>query len=131
MFKWFDERFHIVEGVKDHLKEDELGIAKGEVEETSGAKIRVETKPEVPPVPPEEELKTFTLEELKHFDGTEGRPICIAYTGKVYDLSKSPLFEGEKRMRCHIAGKDLTKDIEIAPHGEDLVFKFPAVGRLV
>jgi predicted heme/steroid binding protein len=33
-------------------------------------------------------------------------------------------------MRCHIAGKDLTKDIDVAPHGEDLVFKFPAVGRL-
>jgi len=34
-------------------------------------------------------------------------------------------------MRCHIAGKDLTHDIEIAPHGEDLVFTFPVVGRLV
>ena len=31
-------------------------------------------------------------------------------------------------MRCHIAGKDLTKDIDMAPHGEDLVFKFPVLG---
>jgi pyruvate/2-oxoacid:ferredoxin oxidoreductase beta subunit len=33
MFKWFDERFHIVEGERDHLQEDELGIAKAAAEE--------------------------------------------------------------------------------------------------
>ena len=60
----------------------------------------------------------------------KGRPIFFSYKGKVYDISASPLFQGEKRMRCHIAGKDLTKDIEVAPHGEDLVFNFPVVGRL-
>jgi len=128
MFKWFDERFHMVEGVRDHLKDDELGIAKREVE--------AEVKAEVEEVPMEkvevkhEDLKTFTREELKHFDGAEGKPIYIGYKGKAYDISASPLFQGEKKMRCHIAGKDLTKDIEIAPHGEELLFKFPVVGRL-
>jgi predicted heme/steroid binding protein len=126
MFKWFDERFHIVEGVKDHLREDELGIAKAETEEVPKAKEEVKVKAEVS----KEELKPFTLEELKTFDGADGRPIYIAYNGKIYDLSSSPLFQGDKRMRCHIAGKDLTRDIEIAPHGEDLVLKFPVVGRL-
>jgi len=24
----------------------------------------------------------------------------------------------------------LTKDLDIAPHGEDLIFKFPLVGRI-
>jgi len=126
MFKWFDERFHIVEGVRDHLKDDELGIAKRVVEVEAEVKAEVEEKPEVLI----EGLKLFTLEELKHFDGTDGKPIYIGYKGKVYDISTSPLFQGEKKMRCHIAGKDLTKDIEIAPHGEDLVLKFPVVGRL-
>jgi 2-oxoglutarate ferredoxin oxidoreductase subunit beta len=126
MFKWFDERFHIVEGEKDHLSEDELGIAKAEVEEV---RIPME-KEKVEPKIPIEELKTFTLEELQRFDGTREKPIYVAYKSKVYDLSTSPLFQGEKRMRCHLAGKDLTKDIEIAPHGEDLVFKFPVIGRL-
>jgi predicted heme/steroid binding protein len=126
MFKWFDERFHIVEGVRDHLEEDELGIAKAEREEVPKPMEKVEIKPEIPI----EDLKPFTLKELQHFDGSEGKAIYVGYKGKVYDLSSSPLFQGEKRMRCHIAGKDLTKDIEIAPHGEDLVFKFPVVGRL-
>jgi 2-oxoglutarate ferredoxin oxidoreductase subunit beta len=127
MFKWFDERFHIVEGVRTHLKEDELGIAKAEVEEIVKTVEAPELRPEVPP----EGLKPFTVEELQRFDGVEGKPIYMGYKGRVYDLSASPLFQGEKRMRCHIAGKDLTHDIEIAPHGEDLVFTFPVVGRLV
>jgi len=127
MFKWFNERFHIVEGVRDHLQEDELGIAKREVEGPPTPKEKVEVKAEVPT----EKLKPFSLEEIQTFDGTEGKPIYVAYKGKVYDLSKSPLFQGEKRMRCHIAGKDLTKDIDVAPHGEDLIFKFPLVGRLI
>jgi len=126
MFKWFDERFRIVEGVRTHLNEDELGIAKAEVEGVPKAIEKVEVKPQVRI----EELRLFTLEELQHFDGTEGRATYIGYKGKIYDLSASPLFQGEKRMRCHIGGKDLTKDIEIAPHGEDLVLKFPVMGRL-
>jgi len=125
MFKWFDERFHIVKGERDHLQENELGIAKAVVEEASRPIEKVEEKPEIPT-----DLKPFTLQELHHFDGTGGKSIYIAYKGKVYDLSTSPLFQGEKRMRCHLAGKDLTKDMDIAPHGEDLVFKFPVVGRL-
>jgi 2-oxoglutarate ferredoxin oxidoreductase subunit beta len=127
MFKWFDERFHIVEGQRDYLQEDELGIAKVLAEEKPRPTEKAEVKPEIPI----EDLEPFTLEELQHFDGTGGKPIYIAYKGRVYDLSASPLFQGEKRMRCHIGGKDLTKDIDIAPHREDMVFKFPAVGRLV
>lgn len=129
MFKWFNERFHIVESVRDHLQEDELGIAKAE--EAPVLRAVEEAKRETLPGPSEGELRAITHEELKQFDGREGRSLSIAYKGRVYDLSKSPLFQGEKRMRCHIGGKDLTKDIEIAPHGEDLVFKFPVVGRLV
>ena len=40
MFKWFDERFHMVEGVRDHLKEDELGIARMGIEEDAEARRR-------------------------------------------------------------------------------------------
>jgi predicted heme/steroid binding protein len=28
-----------------------------------------------------------------------------------------------------IGGELLTKDIDVAPHGEDLIFEFPLVGR--
>jgi 2-oxoglutarate/2-oxoacid ferredoxin oxidoreductase subunit beta len=129
MFKWFDQRFHIVEGFRDRLNEDELGIARAEVEPEvlPGPIEKVEVTPEVSG----ESLKSFTLQELQRYDGTEGRSLYLGYKGRVYDLSASPLFQGAQRMRCHIAGKDLTHEIEMAPHGEDLVFKFPLVGRLV
>ena len=149
MFKWFDERFHIVEGTRDHLGEDELGIAKAETDlkEAPRPSERVEVSPEprsftpfsetglgagerVKAEPLKEDLKPLTLKELQRFVGQEGRPLYIGYKGKVYDLSSSPLYQGEKRMRCHIAGKALTREIEFAPHGEDLVLKFPVVGRL-
>jgi 2-oxoglutarate/2-oxoacid ferredoxin oxidoreductase subunit beta len=128
MFEWFDERFHIVEGVRDHLKEDELGIAKAEtiLEQPPRAMEKEEVKPE----PSLDTLKPFTPEDLKTFDGAEGRPIYVGYKGKVYDVSPSPLFQGEKRMRCHLGGKDLTKMMSAAPHGEELILKFPLVGRL-
>lgn len=126
MFRWFDERFHIVEGVRDQLGDDELGIAKREKEVEAEVKVEVKEKPEISV----EDLKVFTLEELKHFDGIEGRPLYIGYKEKVYDVSSSLLFQGEKRMRCHVAGGDLTREMDIAPHGEELVFRFPVVGRL-
>ena len=129
MFKWFDGRFHIVEGPRNHLAEDELGIAKAETEPKEAPKpgepLRVEAEPS------KEDLKPLTLKDLQRFDGQEGKPLYVGYKGKVYDLSSSPLFQGDKRMRCHIAGKDLTREIEFAPHGEDLVLKFSVVGRLV
>jgi len=126
MLKWFDERFHIVEGVRDRLQEDELGIAKSETEKVPTPKEEVKVKAEVL----EEQLKPFTLDELQTFDGTGGKAIYVAYKGRAYDLSQSPLFQDEKRMRCHIAGKDLTRDMDVAPHGEDLIFKFPLVGKI-
>jgi len=46
MFKWFDERFHIIEGVKDHLEEDELGIARAEREEGPKPEEKAKIKPE-------------------------------------------------------------------------------------
>jgi predicted heme/steroid binding protein len=118
-----------VEETRDHLAEDELGIAKAEIELKETPKPL--ERPEAEAALPKEDLKPLTLKELQRFDGQEGRSLYIGYKGKVYDLSSSPLFQGEKRMRCHIAGKDLTREIEFAPHGEDLVLKFPVVGRLV
>src|SRR4030066_707433 len=90
MFKWFDERFHIVEGEGDHLENDELGIVKkeAEVEVKAEAKTEVEGKLEVLI----EGLKLLTLEELQQFDGTEGRPIYIGYKGNVYDIPRTSLF---------------------------------------
>jgi 2-oxoglutarate ferredoxin oxidoreductase subunit beta len=126
MFKWFDERFHEVDGVRDHLAEDELGIARAVAAEGTAEPQKAEAKPPVS----HEGLKALSREELGQFDGKEGRPIYVAYKGLIYDVTTSPLFQGEQRMRCHLAGKDLTRMMSAAPHGEDRLFQFPLVATL-
>jgi predicted heme/steroid binding protein len=76
------------------------------------------------------ELKKFSLEELAKFDGKEGRPAYVAYKGKVYDLSESWLWEDGDHQGLHEAGKDLTEDMEDAPHEDDSLSDFPIVGVL-
>lgn len=75
-------------------------------------------------------MKDFTLEELKAYDGTEGRPAYVAYEGTVYDVSESYMWEGGDHEGWHQAGNDLTEAHAEAPHDVHVV-DFPVVGRLV
>lgn len=77
-----------------------------------------------------EEMKKFTLEELAKFDGKEGHPVYVAYKGKVYDVSESWLWDDGDHQGLHEAGKDLTEDMEDAPHEDDNLSEFPVVGEL-
>lgn len=77
------------------------------------------------------ELKEFAdIEEVAAFDGKEGRPVYVVHQGKVYDLSASKLWKGGLHMRRHHAGGDLTVDISAAPHGSEVLERFPVVGRI-
>lgn len=74
-------------------------------------------------------MRIFTQDELHQYDGKEGRPAYVAFQGKVYDVSASFLWRSGKHQALHQAGKDLTEALKDAPHGEDLLFKFPVVGE--
>jgi len=74
--------------------------------------------------------KTFTREELNRYNGADGRPTYVAYKGKVYDVSESPLFEYGMHFE-HYAGEDLTDSMAEAPHGEEVLRDIPVVGRLI
>jgi predicted heme/steroid binding protein/uncharacterized membrane protein len=76
-------------------------------------------------------LKRFTISELKEFDGKQGRPAYSAFNGKVYDVSNSPLWKNGKHAGVHSAGVDLTVSMLNAPHGEELLTKYPLVGEVV
>ena len=73
----------------------------------------------------------FTLEELKNYDGKDGRPAYIAYKGKVYDVTDDFLWTGGDHQGEHAAGRDLTEEMALAPHGEDVVERVKLVGVLV
>jgi predicted heme/steroid binding protein len=75
--------------------------------------------------------RKFTLEELKQFDGRDGRPAYVAFKGKVYDVSDSFLWAGGDHQGQHEAGKDMTSEIQHAPHGEEVLERAKQVGVLV
>jgi predicted heme/steroid binding protein len=77
------------------------------------------------------EQKKLTLEELAKYNGNNGNPAYIAFKGKVYDLSDSSFWLGGDHLGAHQAGKDLTAEIEIAPHGPENLDRVKLVGELV
>ena len=40
------------------------------------------------------EARDFTLEELKYYDGTDNKPLCISVKHIVYDVTKGKNFYG-------------------------------------
>lgn len=74
--------------------------------------------------------KEFTAEELSRYDGTEGKPIYIAHKGRVIDVSGSKLWKTGKHMNRHSSGRDLTQEFNAAPHGLDVLDRYPQVGVL-
>ncbi len=77
-----------------------------------------------------EDLKKFTPAELAKYNGADGRPVYIAYRGRVYDVSDSDLWAGGEHMAGHFAGADLSRELPEAPHGEEVFERYPQVGVL-
>ncbi|HEJ83896.1 MAG TPA: cytochrome b5 [Desulfobacteraceae bacterium] len=75
-------------------------------------------------------MKKFDLEELSQFNGKEGSPAYVAYQGRVIDVSESKLWKGGLHMKRHHAGNDLTRDIKGAPHGPEMLERYPQAGVL-
>ncbi len=76
-------------------------------------------------------MRALTISELKQYDGRGGRPAYVAYRGKVYDVSQSFLWKGGTHQALHDAGRDLTAEINDAPHGDEFITRFPVVGELI
>jgi predicted heme/steroid binding protein/uncharacterized membrane protein len=75
-------------------------------------------------------MKEFSSDELAQFNGENGAPAYVAYQDNVYDVSDSKLWRNGMHMRRHHAGKDLTTDIQAAPHEPDMLERYPKVGTL-
>jgi predicted heme/steroid binding protein len=72
----------------------------------------------------------FTGQELKKYDGSNG-VIFIAFLGRVYDISHSFHWKGRVHHAMHRAGCDLTEELKLAPHGPDMLDRFPVVDELL
>lgn len=74
-------------------------------------------------------MKIFDEAELKKYDGgTPGNPIYVAYKGKVYDVTTSPLFIDGMHFE-HYAGADLTDYMADAPHDGEVMGELTVVGE--
>jgi predicted heme/steroid binding protein len=75
-------------------------------------------------------MKSFNKEELARYNGKDGAPAYVAYQGKVYDVSDSFLWQNGRHQVLHNAGEDLTDSLEQAPHGVEMLERFPVIGIL-
>ncbi|MFC1799088.1 DUF2231 domain-containing protein [Thermodesulfobacteriota bacterium] len=73
-------------------------------------------------------MKEFDLAEIETFNGKNGNPVYIVHQGNVYDVSESRLWKTGTHMKRHSSGKDLTVDIQAAPHDADVLERYPQVG---
>jgi predicted heme/steroid binding protein len=55
----------------------------------------------------------------------------LAHNGKVYDVTESSFWMGGDHLGAHQAGKDLTMELDIAPHGPENLDRVKLVGVLV
>lgn len=74
--------------------------------------------------------KTFTLAELAQYNGQNGNPSYVAVNGIVYDVSALQQWKNGTH-QGYLAGVDLTKDFQSAPHGTDVLLQAKEVGILV
>ena len=76
---------------------------------------------------------TLTSEELRYFDGQDGRPSYVAVDGIIYNLTQSRLWRGgvhDPSEGQAKAGEDLSEVIKKSPHGKMILQGFPVVGSL-
>jgi len=75
-----------------------------------------------------DQQKEFSPQELEEFHGTKGKPAYIAFEDRIIDVSASRHWQHGRHMGTHQAGHDLTPEIDAAPHGPEVLERFPQVG---
>lgn len=76
------------------------------------------------------ETKTFTAAQIAEFNGKNGKPAYVAYKGVVYDVTESAQWLDGDHLG-HEAGNNLTDQMEIAPHSDEVMERMKKVGTLI
>lgn len=75
------------------------------------------------------DLPEYTLSQLASRNGSDREEIWVAYKGFIYELNKSRMWRNGLHYE-HMAGQDLTAEMDLAPHTENVFDKFKIVGKL-
>lgn len=82
---------------------------------------------------PKEDVKNLPViskEELKTCDGQDGRKAYIALKDKVYDVSDSLWWDSGEHQGAHKAGRDMTDELNSAPHSDEVLENIKVVALL-
>lgn len=74
--------------------------------------------------------KTFTLEELKKYNGKDGNPAFVAVNGVVYDVTNVAAWAAATHFGLS-AGNDLTSQFASCHAGADILSALPKAGNLI
>ena len=74
--------------------------------------------------------QTFTVDELKAYDGQNGNSAYVAIDGIVYDVTDVDEWKDGKHKNGLVAGTDLTDALKDSPHGAKVLKSLPVVGTL-
>lgn len=72
---------------------------------------------------------SYTRSQLSLRNGVDKEEIWIAYSGVIYDVTRSRLWKNGTHYE-HWAGQDLTDELKDAPHTERVFEKFEVIGIL-
>ena len=75
-------------------------------------------------------VKTFTLAELKKYNGKGGNAAYVAVNGDVYDVTGNRKWRNGSHAG-YPAGVDLTDFMSSSPHGMSVLRGIPIVGKFV
>jgi membrane-associated progesterone receptor component len=90
-------------GFRDDAVENSSQEMNGSNEEMGESVQSTEDQKEANP------LRDFTVEQLREFNGKDGKAIYIALKGEVYDVSDAKSFYGEGGSYAAFAGRDCTR----------------------
>lgn len=71
----------------------------------------------------------FSPADLKRFTGHKGKRALVAFKGKVFDVTDNPHWKRGFHYNRHAAGRDLTKEIIMAPHKNTVMQSVSIVGE--
>ncbi len=112
------------------MSEPDPQLPQPEPQDTSWEQLPGTEQPVEQEQPEEQEQRSFTVEELAEYDGTDGKPAYVAVKGNVYDVSDVVRWAGGRHFGLQ-AGKDLSGPFMGCHQGiMDRLNKLPKVGIL-
>lgn len=78
----------------------------------------------------QQNIKTFTKQQLAAYNGKNGLPAYVAVSGVVYDVTNSAAWAAATHFGLS-AGNDLTAQFAPCHAGQPILQKLPQVGRMI